>query len=74
LELLNDGDVAHRKFDGRFTWRSQPFCTTDELGEFWDIEGSPIEELYGEILEKWSIQSGDEVLEVLADTLEPKFS
>jgi hypothetical protein len=46
LGMLNDGDVAHRKFDGRFTRRSQSFCTTGELSEFWDIDGRPIEELY----------------------------
>jgi len=73
LELVNDGDVAHRGVHGRFTRESQPFCTTDELAEFWDFEDRLVEELYCELLETWRIQSGDEVLEVLTETLEPKF-
>jgi hypothetical protein len=48
----------------------EPWCTTDELGELWSVEGELIEEGYRQGLESWGIDLGKEVLRVLADPLE----
>lgn len=59
-----------RRFDGRLLGHLNPSVRHElPVGEFWDIEGfgSPVEETLLRFLEKWSIQSGDELLEILAE-------
>ena len=54
----------------RFILSLEPWCTTDEPGELWSVEKELVEEGYSQGLELWSIDLGNEVLQVFADPLE----
>jgi hypothetical protein len=51
----------------------EPFCTTNELLEMWNVKDGLREECHVELFEHRGINTGDQVFRVLARAIKDKF-